>query len=573
MSPARPKPITFIVPGREAADAVSRDRASSAAPTLGSTYGRVKQSVQVSTQRDGGAGIPVEATPGEDVVVLQIAGGPELVLHPENARDLMRAQQTTPRSRGAEEDVHVSARLRWRGLEQGGPSRGATRGSLGDVILSAVHVVNRAPASAADLTASGIVAHFDGHVESGVYQLNADTLPSLKGTHGRLERLPPAGTDPILVFIHGTFSDTQGTFGKLWTNHPQRVRALFTSYGGRVYGLDHPTLGASPIANAVTLAEALPKGSRLHLVTHSRGGLVAEVMAHACANAGGDLTPFAGKAYATQRAELDALSTLVSARQIQVERVVRVACPARGTLLASGRLDAYVSVFKWTLQLAGIPIAPQLLEFLGAVAQRRTDPVEIPGLAAQLPDSPLVQWLHSIDRRIDGQLRVIAGDLEGDSVTSWLKTLLADAFFWTDNDLVVQTRSMYGGGPRTEDASFLLDAGGGVSHFNYFTNERTAEAIVNALLQAQPQGFRTIGPLSWAGDVIHRRSRRGGKPGAAGREAGGLRASGHSRQQSQSRQRSHLARLASDQRSRASGLSRREGRGRRTARSIASTTI
>ena len=499
MSAARAKPVTFIVPGRETADAVRRDRDSSRPPAE-STYGRVKQSVEVSTQREAGEGVRLDAIPGEDLVLLQIAGGPELVLHPENARDLMRAQQAIPRNRGGEGDVHVSARLRWRGLEEGGPSRGAARGSLGDVILSAVRVVSRVPTtSAADATAADIVARFDGHVDTGVYQLNADTLPRLKGTNGRLERLPSAGADPMLVFIHGTFSETQGTFGKLWTNHPHRVRALFTAYDGRVYGLDHPTLGASPIANAVTLAEALPKGARLHLVTHSRGGLVAEILAHACANAGGNLTPFAGKAYADQRAELEALSALVKARQIQVERVVRVACPARGTLLASGRLDVYLSVFKWTLQLAAIPIAPELVDFLAAVAQRRTDPVDIPGLAAQMPDSPLVQWLHSVDRRIDGQLRVIAGDLEGDSVTSWLKTLLADAFFWTDNDLVVQTRSMYGGGPRTTDASFLLDAGGGVSHFNYFTNERTAEAIVNAILQPQPHGFRTIGPLSWAG--------------------------------------------------------------------------
>jgi hypothetical protein len=29
--------------------------------------------------------------------------------------------------------------------------------------------------------------------------------------------------------------------------------------------------------------------------------------------------------------------------------VVRVACPARGTLLASRRLDTYLSVLKWGL--------------------------------------------------------------------------------------------------------------------------------------------------------------------------------------------------------------------------------
>jgi hypothetical protein len=35
------------------------------------------------------------------------------------------------------------------------------------------------------------------------------------------------------------------------------------------------------MANALTLVNALPDGARLHLATHSRGGLVAEVLARA----------------------------------------------------------------------------------------------------------------------------------------------------------------------------------------------------------------------------------------------------------------------------------------------------
>ena len=308
----------------------------------------------------------------------------------------------------------------------------------------------------------------------------------------------------MLVLIHGTFSSTDGTFGKLWTDHPKRVELLFGRYDRRVYALDHATLGASPIGNALMLVQALPAGARLHLLTHSRGGLVAEVLARACAQpqpGSDDLAFFEGGAYAGQRAELSALTELVRTKGIRVERVVRVACPARGTLLASKRLDAYLSVFKWTLELAGLIVAPALLELLGEIAQRRTDPAEIPGLAAQLPDSPLVRWLHAVDAPIAGDLRVVAGDLQGDSVTSWLKTLLADAFYWTDNDLIVQTRSMYGGAPRAAGASFLLDRGGEVSHFSYFANPRTAEAIVDALVHDEvPQGFGVIGPLSWAGE-------------------------------------------------------------------------
>ena len=439
--------ITFFVPGREAAQAAGRSRGAIVPLPGGLRDGRLKHSVDISTRRDGDGAVAVTAVPGQDVVVLKIAGGPELVLHPESARDLMLAQSTTPRSRGADDDrVPVPERLQWRGLEQGGQSRGASRGTLGDVMLSAVHVVTDPFGAPAAFTAAEIVKRFDGHVEAGVYQLSGDALPMLKG--GGLDHIPAAGDAAMLVLIHGTFSDTKATFGKLWTNYPQRVRSLFKNYGNRVYGLEHPTLGASPIANAIALARVLPDGARLHLLTHSRGGLVAEVLAHVCANAGSDLTPFAGPKYAAQREELKTLATLVGGKGITVERVVRVACPARGTLLASKRLDAYLSVFKWTLELAGIPAAPALVDFLGAVAQHRTDPEEIPGLAAQMPDSPLVQWLHAVTKPIDGRLRVVAGDLEGDSVVSWLKTLLADAFYWTDNDLVVQTRSMYGGGPR-----------------------------------------------------------------------------------------------------------------------------
>jgi hypothetical protein len=257
-------------------------------------------------------------------------------------------------------------------------------------------------------------------------------------------------------------------------------------------------LGASPIANALTLAQWLPANARVHLVTHSRGGLVAEVLARVCGNTQlgeAELRSFT----AEQRQDLKALANVVAEKQARVDRVVRVACPSRGTLLASKRLDAYISVFKWTLELAGVPVVPQVLDFLKAVAQRRTDPAILPGLAAQIPDSPLVQWFHSARNPIPGELRVVAGDIASDSVWSWIKTMLADGFFWTDNDSVVQTRSMYAGSPRAEGATFLLDRGGKVSHFAYFVNTRTAEAVVDAIVRDDLSEFRVVGPLSWAG--------------------------------------------------------------------------
>jgi hypothetical protein len=334
--------------------------------------------------------------------------------------------------------------------------------------------------------------------------LQRDALPKLKGSGAR-----PAGVEasadgaPALVLVHGTFANTAVTFDKLWKDHPEHVAAIFDHYGNRVYALDHRTLSVSPIANALTLASALPQDARVDLLTHSRGGLVAEVLVRACASQdlAADLKFFGAKGYEQHRSDMKALHGAVAGKNLRIGRIVRVACPARGTLLASKRLDAYLSVFKWSLELAGIPVVPAIVDLIAHVAARREDPARIPGLSAQIPDNPLVEWLYSATDTVPGDLRVVAGDIEGDSVVSWLKTLVADSFYWTDNDLVVQTRSMYGGVPRKETATFVLDQGGKVSHFTYFTNETSAAAITSALVDDDPRRFRPVGPLSWAGEA------------------------------------------------------------------------
>ncbi|MDQ3445683.1 MAG: hypothetical protein M3496_05830, partial [Pseudomonadota bacterium] len=94
------QPIVFIVPGQ--AQPVGATRGAAPAPLpAGLLHGVLKQSVRVGAQRGAGDEVRVSAVPGEDVVVLHIAGGPALTLHPETARDLMLAQQgAIKRSRG-----------------------------------------------------------------------------------------------------------------------------------------------------------------------------------------------------------------------------------------------------------------------------------------------------------------------------------------------------------------------------------------------------------------------------------------------------------------------------------------
>jgi tetratricopeptide (TPR) repeat protein len=495
------QPITFAVPGQSGLPVAAATRGGAAAAVA--LPGQVKASVRVGALRDGGAPQRLTAVPDEDIVALHIQDGPVLLLHPATARDLM--QGAADRQRGTA-DVPVQAELAWPGA-YGQPGDATTRdlAGMGRIVVSAFQVLTGlVKDKAADFAAGQVVQRVDGQVDAGVYALQPDRMDKLKGSIHKRTRVD-ASPDPMLVLLHGTFVDTTSTFQKLWLGHRAGVDRLFTHYSGAVYALDHPTLGASPIANARTLVDALPDGARLHLATHSRGGLVAEVLARVIGSNGvldADLAFFNDPVYEPQRLELRALGEAVKGRGLRVERVVRVACPARGTLLAAKRLDAYLSVLQWTLQLAGVPVAPAFVDFVGEVARRRADPSLIPGLAAMMPGTPLIDWLNAAPQALPGDLRVVAGDLQrGSTVGSWLKALLADAYYWTDNDIVVQTRSMYGGAPRAGGASFLLDQGPQSTHFNYFANQTTADAVVDALISvAPPAGFKAIGPLSWAGE-------------------------------------------------------------------------
>ena len=488
--------VTFVVNGSTSAR--SPDGLPSHLPEF--PLGTLKAHAVIGTMRDDSASVSLTAADG-DVVVLHLEGAPSLVLHPEHASELIQAQHgvaAVPRGNSAS-TLQVPSSLAW--ASQIEPA--AQRGLFDKVILRAISVVTGITSGiAADVTAKTVVKALDGQVNAGVYLLNTTFMESLKRSGTPVASVPAVPKDaPILVLIHGTFSNTAGTFGKLWS-HGALVQRIFSHYNRQVYALEHATLADSPITNALMLAKKLPDEARLDLLTHSRGGLVAEVLARACSMTSvtaADLRYFDTVRHSVHRAELMELVALVTTKKIRVERLVRVACPARGTLLASNRLDAYISILKWSLEGAGIPVIPELVDFLGDVAKNRSDPETIPGLAAQMPDGPIVQWLNANPAPIPGQLRVVAGDVQGDSISSWIKTLLSDAFYWTDNDFVVQTSSMYGGASRAGGATFALDRSGAVSHFSYFSNIGTATHVVNGLTLDQPEGYRVIGPLSAAG--------------------------------------------------------------------------
>lgn len=326
----------------------------------------------------------------------------------------------------------------------------------------------------------------------------------------------PAGRGPLLIFLHGTASSTRGSFGKLWAadnaaGREARAR-LAGTYGGRAFAYEHRSLTESPVHNALELVRRLPQDAEVHLVSHSRGGLVGELLCLGeCEGVAGLLddsrldTLFAAdrtiaaqlgllplspealaerdEAYDRDRKALAELLAELAARKPRVTRFARVACPARGTTLASGRLDRWLSMLNFLAgkALGESPFA-DALEFLLAVVKERTDPRTLPGLEAMMPGSALTRLLHHPELVCAADLSVIAGDVEGDSAWQKIKLLVTDWFYGADHDLVVNTGSMSGGLRRLPGrARFRLDRGAQVNHFSYFRNADSVGWLVAAL--------------------------------------------------------------------------------------------
>ncbi len=358
----------------------------------------------------------------------------------------------------------------------------------------------------------------------------------------------PADPGPVLLFIHGTGSSCQGSFGALWAPGSPAAKTareeLARRYGGRALAWEHRSLTQSPVVNALELVRTLPAGADLHLLTQSRGGLVGELLCLAERDRATDplradlldtlfaadrtLAPQLGlgrldtpalaardSAYQADRQALAELLTVLDEKKLRISRFLRVACPARGTTLAAGRLDRWLSMFG---HLGGWGSGGDALDFVLAVVKERTDPRTLPGLEAMMPGSALTRLLHHPDLSTRADLTVIAGEVAGDSLLGQLKCLIADWFYGADHDLVVTTGSMFGGIRRpAKGARFLRDRGAEVNHFSYFKNERTLRWLTAGLARADGAdgGFQAIeqAPQAlprWRESV--RRSRSAGTP-------------------------------------------------------------
>ncbi len=154
-----------------------------------------------------------------------------------------------------------------------------------------------------------------------------DKLPEVSGSN-----------DPYLCLIHGTASHTEGGFKGL--RETSEWSDIVDRYGERIIALEHPTLSANPAENALVLAEHLPEGGKLHLLTHSRGGLVGELLSLA-SHGEIDLSSLEHSGREDAVATLVELNEALLSSKFRFERFIRAGGPACGTLIASRRIDQY----------------------------------------------------------------------------------------------------------------------------------------------------------------------------------------------------------------------------------------
>jgi hypothetical protein len=98
-----------------------------------------------------------------------------------------------------------------------------------------------------------------------------------------------------------------------------------------------------------------------------------------------------------------------------------------------------------------------------------------------MPDSPLIRFLNDPKFKVNTDLAIVAGDVEGKGLLGHLGVLASDLFYRQNHDLVVNTDSMFKGLEREKGAYYAFEKGAGVNHFNYFANESSRRRVQNWL--------------------------------------------------------------------------------------------
>ncbi len=360
----------------------------------------------------------------------------------------------------------------------------AERGWISNIAIKLVHIFTKTAIDhkVADIAKSIEDKQLEG--KTGLYRL--DPTFRLQPFTGEIS------DKPYLLFLHGTASSTEGSFAGML--HSPLWTYLVQQYEGRILAFNHRSLTESPLTNIRQLLSQLPATAELHLITHSRGGLLGEILCRYSSQSGSvtgfteDEKALLNKVHRTPDTnDIREIENLMAGRKLIISKFIRVACPAAGTTLASKRLDNIFNVLSNLigLSVAGIakPVYDQFRTLISAVINTKNDPNVLPGIEAMNPESPFIKVLNNPGLPVDVTvpLVVIAGNCQVKLNLKALVVIATKLFFSRDNDLIVNTGSMYQGSRRSQPLTYYFDHNTDVNHFSYFRNERTQRLLLAAL--------------------------------------------------------------------------------------------
>ncbi len=462
----------------------------------------IQEFVNLTVNRSEAQELTLENLKGEELVNLYMEDGTEWI---GSALDIMEVHGDNILNRNRGSDVME--------FPSSISANSQNRGIIDFAIKCLGRIRSRIPAK--DIIIQKSAQKIDNYLveKEGLYQVSKSwKFSEFKGSKN--------GNNKFLIFIHGTFSSTNGSFKDIGQNG-LLLDSIFKKYGDNVLAFEHHTILKSPVQNAIDLMEQLPNGAEIDIVSHSRGGIIADIVSRCDINNEflGFVNEELGILEKEEKSTYDLILKLnqkATHKKIKVGRISRVAAPVYGTTLMSERLDHYLNGVLNAIGLI-LPDKTNILygyikKFLMDVIRSRTDVHKMPGLSCMVPECSLLCILNNPNIEVNSDLVVIEGDTNiGGGLGNSLAVILSNLFYWDANDFVVDTSSMRQGVSRKSNIQFYNRSSSDISHFKYFSNIQTVEVLkksitsdpysrINACkLANQDSGDRGIilGKLSW----------------------------------------------------------------------------
>jgi tetratricopeptide (TPR) repeat protein len=358
------------------------------------------------------------------------------------------------------------------------------RGIVGDIALKVLNVFTKKEIGKETKAIASNLEKKQLENYSGLYRIDSDF---------KFQKFEPDQTNkPYLIFLHGTSSSTKGSFGELVNS--ELWKYIYQNYGNNVLAFQHESLTKSPLLNAYELIKAFPSNIALDIISHSRGGLIGDILCRYSNtdenNRGFDQDEIAYLKKLNREDDLEKIElirTELKNKKFSVNKFIRVACPASGTTLASKRLDNFFNVtfnlIGYGTGIAANPFYSIFKDLTACVIDGKNNVDVLPGIEAMNPDSAFIKVLNSPNTKavIDRPLIVISGNCKLKANLKALIVIASKLFYLRDNDLVVNTRSMYQGARRSRNVQYFFNETTDVDHFHYFKNKETSDAMLVAL--------------------------------------------------------------------------------------------